>query len=272
MDWFRLQYKTLLRANRKRSRLSTKRTLFWTRAVQCHNYKSPNNRRKHSGHTINIPKIALLLLLSPTSVLANAVSQSNTGSVTNQNYNVNNGAFHTNQFGGNIVCQGPMMNITPFSTFNTNFQKPFDHRYRTPVYDPTDIVGDFDDSGNPIGDGTPDNPGNILYWQQNYSGTNKDAYSLGTGITLNFSIPLDKKLGKQCKEAAATQINIQKQKLKNLELEWHVARVKHCGELKQKGINVANSSPFFEVCKDIFLTPRPNQIESHYHSVSSEKK
>ena len=272
MDWFRLQYKTLLRANRKRSRLSTKRTLFWTRAVQCHNYKSPNNRRKHSGHTINIPKIALLLLLSPTSVLANAVSQSNTGSVTNQNYNVNNGAFHTNQFGGNIVCQGAMLNITPFSTFNTNFQRPFDHRYSTPVYDPTDIKGDFDDDGNPIGDGTPDNPGNILFWQENYSGTNKDAYSLGTGITLNFSIPLDKKLGKQCKEAAATQINIQKQKLKNLELEWHVARVKHCGTLQQSGINVRKNSPFYEVCKDIFLTPKPNQIESHYHSFSSEKK
>ena len=272
MDWFRLQYKTLLRTSRKRSRLSTKRTLFWTRAVQCHNYKSPNNRRKHSGHTINIPKIALLLLLSPTSVLANAVSQSNTGSVTNQNYNVNNGAFHTNQFGGNIVCQGAMLNITPFSTFNTNFQRPFDHRYSTPVYDPTDIKGDFDDDGNPIGDGTPDNPGNILFWQENYSGTNKDAYSLGTGITLNFSIPLDRQYTRKCKEAAQIQNDINKQKLKNLELEWHVARVKHCGELKQKGINVANSSPFFEVCKDIFLTPRPNQIESHYHSFSSEKK
>ena len=272
MDWFRLQYKTLLRANRKRSRLSTKRTLFWTRAVQCHNYKSPNNRRKHSSHTINIPKIALLLLLSPTSVLANAVSQSNTGSVTNQNYNVNNGAFHTNQFGGNVVCQGAMMNITPFSTFNTNFQKPFSHFYETPVYDPTDLVGDFDDDGNPIGDGTPDNPGNILYYQKNYSGTNKDSYSLGTGITLNFSIPLDRQYTRQCKEAAQIQNDINKQKLKNLELEWHVARVKHCGTLKQSGINVRENSPFYEVCKDIFLTPKPNQIESHYHSFSSEKK
>jgi len=272
MDWFRLQYKTLLRTSRKRSRLSTKRTLFWTRAVQCHNYKSPNNRRKHSSHTINIPKIALLLLLSPTSVLANAVSQSNTGSVTNQNYNVNNGSFHQSQFGGNVVCQGAMMNITPFSTFNTNFQKPFSHFYETPVYDPTDLVGDFDDDGNPIGDGTPDNPGNILYYQKNYSGTNKDSYSLGTGITLNFSIPLDRQYTRKCKEAAQIQNDINKQKLKNLELEWHVARVKHCGELKQKGINVSNSSPFFEVCKDIFLTPRPNQIESHYHSFSSEKK
>jgi hypothetical protein len=272
MDWFRLQYKTLLRANRKRSRLSTKRTLFWARAVQCHNYKSPNHHGKYSSHAINIPKIALLLLLSPTSVLANAVSQSNTGSVTNQNYNVNNGSFHQSQFGGNVVCQGAMMNITPFSTFNTNFQKPFSHFYETPVYDPTDLVGDFDDDGNPIGDGTPDNPGNILYYQKNYSGTNKDSYSLGTGITLNFSIPLDRQYTRKCKEAAQIQNDINKQKLKNLELEWHVARVKHCGTLQQSGINVRKNSPFYEVCKDIFLTPKPNQIESHYHSFSSEKK
>ena len=134
--------------------------------------------------------------------------------MTNQNYNVNNGAFHTNQFGGNVVCQGAMMNITPFSTFNTNFQKPFSHFYETPVYDPTDLVGDFDDDGNPIGDGTPDNPGNILYYQKNYSGTNKDSYSLGTGITLNFSIPLDRQYTRQCKEAAQIQNDINKQKLK----------------------------------------------------------
>ena len=272
MDWFRFQYKANLRTDRKRSGLPTDGKLLWTRALKRNNYKSSNYRGKHNNHAINFSKIALVLLLSPTSVLANAVSQSNTGSVTNQNYNVNNGSFHTNQYGGNIVCQGAMMNITPFSTFNTNFQRPFDHRYETPVYDPTDIEGDFDDDGNPIGDGTPDNPGNILYYQQNYSGTNKDSYALGTGITLNFSIPLDRKLGEQCKTAAQTQINIQKQKLKNLELEWHVARVKHCGELMQKGINVQKNSPFFEVCKDIFLTPRPNQIESHYHSLSSEKK
>ena len=272
MDWFRFQYKTNLQTNRKRSSLSTKRTLFWTRAFQCHNHKSDYNCGKHSSVTINFSKIALLILLSPTSVLANAVSQSNTGSVTNQNYNVNNGNFHTNQYGGNIVCQGPMMNITPFSTFNTNFQKPFDHRYRTPVYDPTDIVGDFDDSGNPIGDGTPDNPGRILYYQENYSGTNKDSYSIGTGITLNFSIPLDRKLGKLCKDAASTQIGIQNQKLKNLELEWHVARVKHCGELMQKGINVREDSVFYNVCKDVYLTPKPNQIEKHYHSFSIPEK
>ena len=272
MDWFRFQYKTNLQTNRKRSCLSTDGKLYGARAIKCDNNKSNNRSRKHSSNAVNLSKIALLILLSPAPVLANAVSQSNTGSVTNQNYNVNNGNFHTNQYGGNIVCQGPMMNITPFSTFNTNFQKPFDHRYRTPVYDPTDIVGDFDDSGNPIGDGTPDNPGRILYYQENYSGTNKDSYSIGTGITLNFSIPLDRKLGKLCKDAASTQIGIQNQKLKNLELEWHVARVKHCGELMQKGINVREDSVFYNVCKDVYLTPKPNQIEKHYHSFSIPEK
>ena len=69
-------------------------------------------------------KIALVLLLSPAPVLANAVSQSNSGSITNQNYNVNNGNFHTNQYGGNIVCQGPMMNITPYTSFNANYSNP----------------------------------------------------------------------------------------------------------------------------------------------------
>ena len=84
------------------------------------------------------------------------------------------------------------------------------------MYDPTDLEGDFDDDGNPIGDGTPTIPEKFFTTQKNYSGTNKDSYAIGTGITLNFSIPLDRKLGKLCKEAASTQIGIQNQKLKNL--------------------------------------------------------
>ena len=58
------------------------------------------------------------------------------------------------------------MTITPFTTFNSNYRKPFEHYYETPVYDPTDLVGDFDDDGNPTGDGTPDN-------QEKYCITNK---------------------------------------------------------------------------------------------------
>ena len=67
------------------------------------------------------------------------------------------------------------MNITPFSTFNSNYQKPFSHFYETPVYDPTDLVGDFDDDGNPIGDGTPDNPGKNSLLSKKLFRTNKDS-------------------------------------------------------------------------------------------------
>ena len=100
----------------------------------------------------------------------------------------------------------------------------------------------------------------------------QDSYGIGTGITLNISIPLDRSFQKRCKSAVDTQIGIQNQKLKNLELEWHVARIKHCGELKQKGIRVTKVSPFYSVCSDVFLVPKPNQIEKHYHSLSSSEQ
>ena len=41
-----------------------------------------------------------------------------------------------------------MMTITPFTTFNSNYRKPYRDFYYTPVYDETDIIGDFDDDGN----------------------------------------------------------------------------------------------------------------------------
>ena len=160
------------------------------------------------------------------------------------------------------------MTITPFTTLNSNWRKPFRDFYETPYYDPTDIVGDFDDSGNAIGDGTPDNPGKILFMQKNYSGTNKDSYALGTGITLNFSIPLDRQLTKQCKEAAETQTNIQKQTLKNLELDWHFARLKHCGEKKIAGIRFKKDSPYYDLCSDIEIVPQANQVLPHNHKIT----
>ena len=103
--------------------------------------------------------------------------------------------------------------------------------------------------------------------QKNYSGTNKDSYALGTGITLNFSIPLDRQFTKQCKEAAATQTNIQKQQLKNLELDWHFARLKHCGEQKIAGIRFKKDSPYYDLCSDIEITPRANQVLPHSHKL-----
>lgn len=177
------------------------------------------------------------------------------------------GNMTTNQFGGNIVCQGATLTVSPFITFGANYRKPFNHIYHTPVYDPTDLVGDFDDDGKPIGDGVPDNAGDILYYEENYSGTNKDSFAINTGFSLNFTVPLDKRFQNQCSEAATTQIKIQKQILRNKELDWAIARIKECGKLKQEGILIAKKSEFFDLCSDIYIDKKPNQVIPHTHQL-----
>jgi len=167
------------------------------------------------------------------------------------------GNMTTNQYGGNIVCQGPTLTISPFTTFGANYLKPYRDYYETPYYDPTDA----DD------DGVPDNPGDILFMQKNYSGTNKDSYALNFGISATFSIPLDRGLQNQCKSAADTQISIQKQVLENKRLDWQIARIRECGKLKQEGIMLTKDSPFFNLCKDVYLVPKANQVLPHTHKI-----
>ena len=60
------------------------------------------NKRNHKYLSV-----LSVILLSPAQVLANAVSQSNNGSVTNMAVQTLTGNMTTNQYGGNIVCQGP---------------------------------------------------------------------------------------------------------------------------------------------------------------------
>jgi len=176
----------------------------------------------------------------------------------------------TNSYGPQqIQCQGATMALQPYTQFGVNYMKPFNHSYETPVYDPTDLVGDTDDDGNDIGDGVPDNPGDILYMQRNYSGTNKDAYSLNSGVTLSFIVPLDKRFQNTCLRAANKQIELQNQKLLNLEMDWHIARYKNCAELFSKGYRLKKSSPYYSICKDVEIIEKPNQVLPHTHKIIS---
>ena len=68
------------------------------------------------------------------------------------------------------------MTVSPFVTTSFNQKRPQDYIYHTPVYDPTDANDD----------GVPDNPGNVLYHQENYSG-NKD--SLGPVSYTHLTLP-----------------------------------------------------------------------------------
>ena len=168
-----------------------------------------------------------------------------------------NGNMTTQQFGNNIVCQGATLSFSPFITFGANYRKPFDHTYQTPYYDPTDA----DD------DGVPDNPGDILFYQENYSGTNKDSYALNSGFSLNFTIPLDRTLQSTCEKAATTQVKLQQQILENKRLDWQIARMRECTKLLQMGMVIASDSPYFKVCADISLQPVPNQVIPHTHKI-----
>ena len=87
------------------------------------------------------------------------------------------------------------------------------------------------------------------------------------GITLNFSIPLDRQYTKKCKEAAQIQNDINKQILKNKELDWHMARLRHCGEKKIQGIRFKKDSPYYNLCSDIEIVPKANQVLPHTHKI-----
>ena len=74
--------------------------------------------------------------------------------------------------------------LARLSPLRFNQKRPQDYTYETPVYDPS-----VDEDGNLI------NPGDILYYQENYSG-NKDSLGLNVGAALTFTFPLDQPISK----------------------------------------------------------------------------
>ena len=147
------------------------------------------------------------------------------------------------------------MSFSPFVTTSFNQKRPFDYTYETPVYDPS-----VDEDGNLI------NPGKILYYQQNYSG-NKDSLGLNVGAALTFTFPLDQRFQDQCLKAATTQEKIQAQILSKERLNYELARLKNCGELKIKGIEYASTSIYYKLCEDVIVKPVKNQVLPHTHNL-----
>ena len=109
-----------------------------------------------------------------------------------------------NHYGNGIRCQGPQVSFSPFITSSFNQKRPQDYIYETPVYDQS-----VDENGNLI------NPGDILYYQENYSG-NKDSLGLNFGAALTFTFPLDNRFQDACLKSATTQEKIQQQILQRL--------------------------------------------------------
>jgi len=209
----------------------------------------------------------LLSAFTPNSALADTVGgvsataapvANSSGSVTNQAIQVLQGPYITNTYGGGIQCQGPTINFTPFITGSVSAQKPFEPFFDENVFDPTDADGD----------GVLDNPGNIINTIPIRTGQ-KDNYNLSLGVSATWSRPLDSELQDQCKEAAATQISLQQQLTANKRLDFEIARLKNCGELKKQGIYFHPKSPYYKVCADVVVTNPGGVIPPHRHSIPS---
>ena len=263
MEWIESKRKTRIHNKNTRSGLSIYRKLSRTRPIQPHNnsenYYHPKRHRYHKY----LYAVAALFVASPVSAAdvggvsatANPIANSS-GSGTNQAIQVLQGPYITNTYGGQISCQGPTMNITPYVTGTGAFKRPFEHMYNEPVYNNADNNDD----------GIPDNPGEILYHIPTRTGQ-QEIYNLSVGVSATWSRPLDKELQDLCKSAATTQINLQNQMVANKRLDFEIARLKNCGELMQKGIMFHPRSPYAAVCADVVLTNPAGVVANHTHGL-----
>ena len=110
----------------------------------------------------------LLLLTAPAQAQVSSTAApvaNSSGSVTNQAVQVVPARQFTNTYGSGISCQGATLNINPFISTTTGWADPYEKYYNEPVYDTIDVVGAFDPEGNPVPDGRPDNPGDVLFYK-----------------------------------------------------------------------------------------------------------
>ena len=267
MDKLRFINKTSGHNDDTRSKFFSGRKLFWSWSSESHCDTKNDNYNKRNRYNKYIPTvIAAVLGMNSLPTMAETVGgvsataspiANSSGSVTNQAIQVLQGPYITNTYGGGIQCQGPTMNVTPFVTGNVTWKKPFERYYDDPVYD----VHDADD------DGQIDNPGNILYYVPTRTGQ-QDSYNLSVGLSATWSKPLDKELQEQCKEAVATQINLQNQIYANKRLDFELARLKNCGELMKAGIVFHPQSQYAAVCADVKLINPPGTLPDHTHTIT----
>mgnify|MGYP003139167914 CR=1 FL=1 len=271
----RCDKQTILCANKSRRSVSVHRNLSRPGSFEPHDYPKNDRDRQHNHHNKYILPIILCLTsianALPVSAEVGGVSATaapvanSSGSVTNQAIQVLQGPYITNTYGGGIQCQGPTMNFTPYVTGAVSAQKPFKGQYFDNVYDMRDLSGDFNAEGEAIGDGAPDNPGDILYKVPVRTGQ-KDNYNLSVGFSMTWSSPLDKTLQDQCKEAAAANIDLMKQAAANKRLDFEIARLKNCGELIKAGISFHPRSPYASICADVVVN-NVTHIKPHTHTI-----
>ena len=117
-----------------------------------------------------------------------------------------------------------------------------------------------------IGDGIPDNPGEVLWEKPVRTGMTRNQ-NLNVGLSATISWPMDGKLQRLCKEAAQTQIAQQAQITSNKRLDFEIARLKNCGELMKQGIMFHPKSRYSAICADVVVMNPPGTLKPHTHQI-----
>ena len=277
--------------------------------TKSNNYRKRNkyNKYLYSIATVSAllsPNIALAEGVGGVSATANPIANSS-GSVTNQAIQVLQGPYITNTYGGGVQCQGSTLNVTPYLQFSDARKHPWEDKYLEPQYNTTDITGrtiqqtvtvknypwetwydtrtkadgsrwfpdgeDMDITVDVNGpDGIPDNPGQVL-WRKPVRTDMKANQSLNLGLSATLSIPMNKKLTKQCHEAAQQQNEMAKQLVANKRLDFELARLKNCGELKKAGVFFHPASPYHAICADVVVTAPGGRVTPHEHQIPQPK-
>ena len=249
MDWIRHQLQRKRNDHESRSTLPIRRNLSWAFASECNDYQPHYEyRKRHRNNVRLLPVIASLFITLPaysqTSSTAAPVANSS-GSVTNMGIQNLPGNSVTNHYGGNIICQGPMLTISPFVTDSHTYSTPREYWYDNPSYN--------DD-------------GTLSHHVATRTGQ-KDNFALNLGVSANFSIPLDNSLQRRCKSAIDKQLSLQQELVNFKRLDFEITRLKNCGELAMKGIEFHPKSPYYKICADVIVKAKPGQVLPHRHTL-----
>ena len=242
--------------------VSVRRNLLWPRVIFGDN--NPTRHRNKSNHRHYLYLLAIVLAAPANAETIGGVSATaapsatSSGSVINQATMIAPSSNFSNDFGNGIRCSGPQLIVTPYVNRSKSWQLPFQSMFNEPVYD----LSDRDDNG------ILDNPGSVLYEMPTRTGQ-RDSHNWSGGLSMQMTIPLDGGLQARCKAMADANIKLHQQNVQTRRLEYEIARLKNCGELKLKGIEFHPKSPYFAVCADVVIKPKPGQVLQHKHAIPS---
>ncbi len=212
-----------------------------------------------------------LLFLFGNPVLANSINttSNSTGSVVNQAVQVVPSRQFQYQM-NTISCQGATLNISPFVSTTYGFGSPYEPSFLKPVYSTKDVEGDFDDDGNPIGDGDvdEDSRGQILYYEEVRTGMRSSNTSINGGITATWSIPLDRTAIRECRKAMVKQNELYESSLAANRLNYEMSRAKTCADNLKNGFRFKLGTPMAKICEDVELI-EPVNLE-HTHEITKK--